>query len=575
MKKFISILLAAIVIVSSLSIPVFADEEADDLKIAIASDLHYNVPSEELEGNPSQPFEIDDPIYWYANRRAAMDEESGFIIDEFLRQCAEDDSIEYVLIPGDLADNGRIVMQEHLDVAEKFRAFEEATGKSVFVINGNHDASLNNDDTTFEDFMTIYADFGYDKAIDRLDGTCSYTADLGDKYRLIALDSCHANYSTEDGMTTAKVNWVCNMAKKATKEGRYPILMMHHNLIDHLPMQRIISRNFIVRNHLVTADKFANAGIKVVFSGHEHCSDAAVQISSLGNKIYDFATTALSMYPLQYRVFAFDDDEIKYETRTVDSIDTDVLTSTIKGYSEEQISLMNEGLNAYAKGFLKVGVQYRLSLSLSMEKMGIEEDAIYYGLVKTVMDKLTSALETPFYGEGGIAQQMKKYGITIPESDYVNGWDLATDLVADHYAGDEHYSVYGDEVAILLRTVAFVLREELGLLSGDTLTASADALIKDNDLTEFKPELENIGTSVFGTGITPLEYFVVALVSPLLHKFANDDDGVNDNYGTLEGYGTVTSESQFENVIANIKGFFERLKFYAEMIFSIFAKMWQ
>ena len=371
MKKVISILLSVIIAVSSLSVAAFATEETDDLKIAIASDLHYNVPGEALEGNPDQPFEIDDPIYWYANRRAAMDEESGFIIDEFLRQCAEDDSIEYVLIPGDLADNGRIVLQEHLDVAEKLRAFEEATGKSVFVINGNHDASLNNDDTTFEDFMAIYADFGYDKAIDTLAGTCSYTADLGDKYRLIALDSCHANYSTEDGMTTEKVNWVCDMAKKAKSEGRYPILMMHHNLLDHLPMQRIVSRNFIIRNHLVTADKFANAGIKVVFSGHEHCSDAAVQISSLGNKIYDFATTALSMYPLQYRVFAFNEDTIQYETRTVNSIDTDALTSTIEGYSEEQISLMNAGLNAYAKDFLKVGVQYRLSLSLSLEKMGI------------------------------------------------------------------------------------------------------------------------------------------------------------------------------------------------------------
>ena len=195
--------------------------------------------------------------------------------------------------------------------------------------------------------------------------------------------------------------------------------------------------------------------------------------------------------------------------------------------------------------------------------------------METVMGKLTSALETPFYGECGIAQQMAKYGITIPESEYVNGWDLATDLVADHYAGEEHYSVYGDEVAILLRTVAFVLREELGLLSGDTLTASADALIADSGLTSFKSELTDIGESVFGPGITPLEYFVVALLSPLLHKFANDDDGVNDNTGILEGYGTVNSKSQFENVIANIKGFFERLKFFAEMIFSIFAKMWQ
>lgn len=574
MKRFISVILAVILIVSSVSVAAFAAEK-DDLKIAVASDLHYNVPREELEGNPNQPMEIDHPIYWYANRRAAMEDESGFIIDEFLRQCAEDDSIEYVLIPGDLADNGRIVPEEHIAVAAKFKAFEEATGKDVFVINGNHDASLNNDDTTFEDFMTYYADFGWDKAIDTLDGTCSYTADLGEKYRLIALDSCHANYSTEDGMTTAKVNWVCNMAKKAVNEGRHPILMMHHNLLDHMPMQRILSRNFIIRNHSITADKFANAGIKVVFSGHEHCSDGAVYISSQGNKIYDFATTALTMYPLQYRVFTFNEDKIDYEARTVDSIDLDALTSTVKGYSEEQLTLMEAGLNEYAKGFLKAGVEYRLALGFTMEKMGIEEGAIYYDLVNTVIGKLTNALEAPLYGEGSISEQMKKYGFTIPESEYKNGWDLATDLVAAHYEGEEVYPLEGEAVTILLRTVAFILREELSLLSGETLTASADAMLADNGLSQYKPELKEIGSSAFGGGITSIEYFVVALLSPLLYTFANDADGVPDNNGTLEGYGSVTSKSKLENIAENFRNFFEKIAMYFRMFFDIIAKIGQ
>lgn len=572
MKKIISIFLAVVMVLSSVSVMAFA-AETDDLKIAIASDLHYNVPREEIAGPTDQPITIDDPIYWYANRRAAMEDESGFIIDEFLRQCAEDDSVEYVLIPGDLADNGRRFAEEHYAVAEKLRKFEEETGKDVFVINGNHDASMNENETSFYDFMEIYADFGYDKAIARHEGTCSYAADLGDKYRLIALDSCHANYSTEDGMTTAKVNWVCQQAEKAVDEGRYPILMMHHNLLDHLPMQRIVSRNFIIRNHFTTAAKFANAGIKVVFSGHEHCSDGTSYISSAGNRIYDFATTSLSMYPLQYRVFTFNEDEIEYEARTIDSIDLDALTSTVGGYTDEQLELMSAGLNAYAKGFLKAGVEYRLALSFTMEKMGIEEDAIYYDLVKMVMDKLTNTLEEPLYGEGSISEQMAKYGISIPESDYENGWDLATDLVAAHYAGEEHYSIYGTEVTILLRTVAFLLREELSLLSGDVLTASAEAIIADNGLTEFKPELESVGNSVFGTGISAAEYFIVALVSPLLHKFANDDDGVNDNNGTLEGYGTASTESRLDNIIEKIKSFIDRLKFYAEMFFSIFTKI--
>jgi len=135
MKKILSIILATILIFSTLSVMSFAlvTKETKELGFAVASDLHYNVPQEELEKTN------DHEIFWYANRRAAMDNESGLIIDEFLRQCAEDDSIEYVLVPGDLADNGRTVFQEHYDVAEKLSAFEKETGKPVYVIPGNHD----------------------------------------------------------------------------------------------------------------------------------------------------------------------------------------------------------------------------------------------------------------------------------------------------------------------------------------------------------------------------------------------------------------------------------------------------
>ena len=104
MKKTVSVLLSFILLASSFSVVSFASG-GEKTGIAVASDLHYNQPREKLEGD------IDDEVYFYANRRAAMEDESGFIIDEFLSQCAENDDVDYVLIPGDLADNGRIIRQ--------------------------------------------------------------------------------------------------------------------------------------------------------------------------------------------------------------------------------------------------------------------------------------------------------------------------------------------------------------------------------------------------------------------------------------------------------------------------------
>ena len=102
----------------------------------------------------------------------------------------------------------------------------------------------------------------------------SYTADLNEKYRLIAADSCDINRSTGDGMTEDRVEWVIEQAELAVSQGKYPILMMHHNLLDHMPIQGLLSKDFIIRDHISTAEKFANVGIKMVVSGHEHCSDA-------------------------------------------------------------------------------------------------------------------------------------------------------------------------------------------------------------------------------------------------------------------------------------------------------------
>ena len=567
MKKILSVALSVLMIFSSVSIACSAAETDDTLNFAVASDLHYNVPEEELTASG----EIDDEIYWYANRRAALENESGAIIDEFLRQCAENDDVDFVLIPGDLADNGKSIAQEHYDVAAKLKAFEDATGKQVYVTVGNHDAGLDCE-TTVEDFKRIYADFGYDQALTVSDSDCSYTANLGDKYRLISFDSCDPDKSTGDGMSAGKMDWVRKQAEAAKSDGRYPILMMHHNLLDHMPLQSIFSKDFIVQFHYSTADLFANWGIKLVFTGHEHCSDAAVYTSSTGNKIYDFATTSLTMYPLQYRTFEITEDEIKYEAQTVQKIDTDKLSATVKGYSQAQLDLMNAGMNDYAKGYLKAGVQWRLERSFKMEQMGIAEDAIYYNLVKTAVDGLIKILDDPLYGEGGLKELAAEYNIDIPDSDYENGWDVATELVAAHYEGEESYDFDSLEVTIFLRLVALLLRDDLSTVADEVFFKAANDIFKNLGTDAFITDITKLATKVLGP-VTPVEYLLLAIVSPIIYRFAVDADGVNDNFGVIEGYGTVNSETNFNNLSDKAVTIIKTIFKYVSLFFTNIVKI--
>ena len=565
MKKVISVILVLAMLFSVISVAASAEEKYD-LEFAVASDLHYNPPREELAGPDNGT--IDDPIFWYANRRAAMEDESGFIIDEFLRQCAENKDCRYVLISGDLADNGRTYPEDHMAVAEKLRKFEQETGKDVFVINGNHDASVESN-TSYIVFKEIYADFGYDKAVTAPRDDCSYAANLGEKYRLIALDSNHPTASTEDGINKDKLNWVKEQVKAAEADGRYPILMMHHNLIDHMPIQRLLSHDFIVKNHYLNAERFADWGIKLVISGHEHCGDGATYTSALGNTIYDFAITSLTMYPLAYEYFRFNDEEISYERKTIDKIDFDALTSTVKGYSDEQINLMKEDFGEYSKNFLKAGVQFRLALGMSKEKMGIEEDAFYYGIVRTAVDGLLNLLEMPLYGEDSLASRALEYGLELPKTDYKSGWDLATDLVAMHYAGVEEFTLDSAEIQTFLKAVVTILRVDFAdITDALTLIKFVNKLLGTESISA---DITKTCVDMFGT-VSVAEYVIMAIIAPFIYMFVNDSDGINDASGTLPGYGTVNTQNNLKNIGANIADIFSGSVLHLSLVVKYLLK---
>lgn len=566
MKKVISVILSLTMICGLLSVVASARSDTTDLSFAVASDIHYQLPDEALE------WYSEDPIYGYANRRADMSNESGLIIDSFLEQCANDDNVEFILISGDIANDGKVIAKQHEDVAKKFADFEERTGKQIYVINGNHDLGVYGDGICIfgvDQWKETYAQFGYDEALTVVDGDCSYTADLGEKYRLIALDSCDPKKSTEDGMTLDKLNWVLEQADLAKQAGRQPILMMHHNLLDHLPMQRILSHDFIVRFHYSTAELFADAGIKLVFTGHEHCSDATSYTSGYGNTIYDFATTALTMYPLEYRVVSLTDDEINYASHEIEKIDTAALKRLVPDYTADQLAAMDADLTAFAKEYLKNGIEYRLELSMSDDKLGISKDAFYYNLVRTAIDGLLEICNMKLTGENSIQELAKEYNIDIPDTDYKDGWDLALELVAAHYEGSESFLVDGPEVTTLLRMIVLVLRRDLASVADNTFLNAGNAIFEQFRLAPIADNITKLACEEYGA-VTSGEYFMLSVLSPLLASFACDDE-IDDNNGALEGYGEI-KEKEIPNYTESsaLNEFFAKIESLFHYIFRIF-----
>lgn len=243
-----------------------------------------------------------------------------------------------------------------------------------------------------------------------------------------------------------------------------------------------------------------------------------------------------------------------------------------RGYTDEQISAMKKDLRAFSKGYLKAGVQYRLELSLSPEKMGIDENAAYSKPIIYAVDKLIELLRMPLCGENSLQSIAKEYGIEIPDSDYETGWDLATDLVAWHYSGGEHFDMSSVEVTTLLRAFAAIFRSDFAGVADDVLLKAVNNILGDMGYGPIADSLIKFCISKFGV-YTKAEIFLVGIASPVLYKFAYDNDGVDDNNGTIEGYGTVNLKSNVTNIFKNLGSLSEKMVFYIQLVLSYLAKL--
>ena len=178
----------------------------------------------------------------------------------------------------------------------------------------------------------------------------------------------------------------------------------------------------------------------------------------------------------------------------------------------------------------------------------------------------------PLYGEGSVQERAAEFGLEIPDSDYENLWDLVTELVGFHYSGSEYYDLYSTEVTILLRSVALLLRTEFSILGDKTLFLIAESFLEDLGIESASEEIMKLAISVFGE-VSAVEYALVAIASPILYSFAYDDDGVDDNNGTLEGYGTSSFAGNVQNLSDKFSRILERTIFYVMQMVEILLKI--
>lgn len=542
LKKSLSIILSlTLVLCSCLVLTASAKNDSDEFGFAVASDTHYVHPVKQAGTTLAD----EGWVTTFNSESESLTNQSGFIIDEFLKECAENPKCQFVLITGDLATHGRDYVSEHEAVAAKFRKFEKETGKQVYVINGNHD-NAKDMPVDHKKFTEIYHEFGYDKALSTDEGTCSYSANLNDEYTLVALDTCDERYRVVPNNDITRMDWTVKQIKAAKKQGKKVIMIMHHNLLEHNPFQKLNEKNYVVNTPYSFAGLLADLGVKLVFSGHTHCNNVKSYTSFLGNTIYDFSMSSLGNFPAEYKYFNVTDSKISYETKKINHIDADKLAEVCKGFSNEALEIMKNNLQTYTWSMSYREYSEDLRENISPETLGVEEPSALYAKLKPVTDTIKEMSDTPIYGKGGIQEQAAAYGLEIPDSEYKTLNDAMTLAILRCKIGDKRYNLNSNDFTVLIRLLAFTVRKSIAATADSDILSGANEMlgklgykgsVADNMLRNFS---EKYGFA------TPEEKEALAIAYGLWGGYFSDVDGVENRDGAIPGYAVKeANENQF------------------------------
>lgn len=542
LKKSLSIILSlTLVLCSCLVLTASAKNDSDEFGFAVASDTHYVHPVKQAGTTLAD----EGWVTTFNSESESLTNQSGFIIDEFLKECAENPKCQFVLITGDLATHGRDYVSEHEAVAAKFRKFEKETGKQVYVINGNHD-NAKDMPVDHKKFTEIYHEFGYDEALSTDEGTCSYSANLNDEYTLVALDTCDERYRVVPNNDITRMDWAVKQIKAAKKQGKKVIMIMHHNLLEHNPFQKLNEKNYVVNTPYSFAGLLADLGVKLVFSGHTHCNNVKSYTSFLGNTIYDFSMSSLGNFPAEYKYFNVTDSKISYETKKINHIDADKLAEVCKGFSNEALEMMKNNLQTYTWSMSYREYSEDLRENISPETLGVEESSALYAKLKPVTDTIKEMSDTPIYGKGGIQEQAAAYGLEIPDSEYKTLNDAMTLAMLRCKIGDKRYNLNSNDFMVLIRLLAFTVRKSIAATADSDILSGANEMlgklgykgsVADNMLRDFS---EKYGFA------TPEEKEALAIAYGLWGGYFSDVDGVENRDGAIPGYAVKeANENQF------------------------------
>lgn len=245
-----------------------------DFRFGIVSDPHIGLPE----------------TIWDSPKRFHLVEVSIPALEQVLAHFAQLD-LDFLLLPGDLTQHGE--KANHFWLANRLASLPFP----CYVSPGNHDVpylEATEKAIAFNDFSTYYEKFGYENT-----QQLYYTQEILPGVQLISLNS---NQFDAEGnqlgcLDDRQFLWLEETLARV--QDKFILLMVHHNVIEHLPGQseHELGKRYMLDDKYRLLKLLRKYNVKLVFTGHLHVQDVA-EIEG----IYEITTGSLVSYPHPYRV---------------------------------------------------------------------------------------------------------------------------------------------------------------------------------------------------------------------------------------------------------------------------------
>jgi hypothetical protein len=334
------------ILVVSVGFSAGASVSSETVHFAVLSDIHYY---DSALGTTGEAFEN----YLMYDRK--MLRESDAILNAAISEIKQA-NIRFLLVSGDLTKDGERIC--HTDMAAYLKDLEDS-GIQVYVVPGNHD--INNPDAVSysgaqttpvpnispDDFVTIYGQFGFEQALSRDANSLSYLVEPAPGLCVLGMDACRYKENMDTPIVGGRfsqetLNWILAQIAWAKANNKQIIGFMHHGIVAHYSMEPLLFGDYLVDDWTNISKLFADAGMRMVFTGHYHAQDAVERTIQRGRTpsfIFDVETGSLVTYPVPYRLITLDEtlSAVQIESRLITEIDYDTGGIPFPQYAQQYL----------------------------------------------------------------------------------------------------------------------------------------------------------------------------------------------------------------------------------------------